>query len=96
MKHTSKVKGFEGTTHELATQVGDLFYDSMAEFLNQLADKIQLDGEADFNRGRKKLANELFESSQHLRSAANNISNAWDICSPFVDEWLEKHGIKRP
>ncbi|WP_444926770.1 hypothetical protein ACJJI4_01220 [Microbulbifer sp. TRSA002] len=97
MKHTSKVKGFDGELNQLAENVGDLFYDSLSEFLSDLSEKLENDSKADYGRGRKVLAKELHESSVSLRLASENISRAWDICSPFVDEWMEKKGFsERP
>ncbi|MEM9218960.1 MAG: hypothetical protein AAGD25_32080 [Cyanobacteria bacterium P01_F01_bin.150] len=95
MKHTSTVKGFDGTNEDLAHNVGDLFYDSLSDFLKSLSEKIKDDGEQDLGRGRKKLAKELHSCSIHLAEAAQNIDAAWDICEPYVDQWFAKRGITR-
>lgn len=92
MKHTINVKEFNGNNKELAENVGDLYYDSLADFLALLAEKIKSDGDADFGRGRKRLAQELYSCSEHLKLASNHISEAWDICSPFVEKWLVDNG----
>lgn len=94
MKHTLNVKEFNGSNNELAENVGDLYYDSLAEFLESLATKIKNDGDADFNRGRKKLAHELYNCAEHLSKASDHISEAWGICSPYVDKWLAEKGYK--
>lgn len=91
-KHTQKVKGIAIENKELAERIGDLYYDSLSEFLTMLAEKIYKDSEADKNRGREQLAHELQECANHLSEASKNIANAWDICAPFVAEWEKKHG----
>jgi len=95
MKHTSRVKDYDGSNKELANQVGDLFYDSMSEFLVYLAQKIRTDGEKDHARGRVKLATELFACSDNILTASKNVSTAWKICEPYVEEWLTNNGVER-
>jgi hypothetical protein len=85
-KHTTQVKNFNGTHTELAENIGDLFYDSLSGLLKELSAKISSDGQKDHNRGRTKLAKELFTCAEHLNSASKHISKAWDICTPYVDK----------
>ena len=86
MKHTKKVKNYSESHETLAESIGDLYYDSLADFLLLLADKMHRDGEADKDRGRVKLAKELFACSRKLQEAAKHIDIAWDICKPYVRE----------
>lgn len=92
MKHTTHVKGFDGSNAELAEKIGDLYYDSLSDFLSALSEKIRADGDADLGRGRKKLAKELYACAEKLDAASTNIATAWDICSPHVDAWLKENG----
>lgn len=91
-KHTDKVKGLEFDNHELANRIGDLYYDSLSDFLMALSEKLHRDGLADHNRGRMKLANELGASAEHIAEAAKHITVAWDICEPYVKQWKADNG----
>lgn len=84
MKHTKKITKYNGTHKELTTEIGDLYYDSLAELLDLLSDKIKNDGDADKQRGRVKLAHELHSCSDHLLEASKHIDKAWKICKPFM------------
>lgn len=86
MKHTDTVTNYPGNNEELVEALGNLYYDSLADFLRQLSEKMQKDGEADSDRGRPKLAAELLACSQHLQVAAKHIDAAWIICKPYVDK----------
>ena len=94
MKHTSSIKTFDGELAELSERLGDLYYDCLSEFLLQLSCKLRKDGNADYNRGRKRLACQLHASADLLEAASEHVSNAWDISSPFVERWLRKHGLE--
>lgn len=87
-KHTARVKGIDLDNKELAERVGDLYYDSLAGFLQALSAKLQRDGEADRNRGRVKLAGELTAGAEKIAHAARHIEAAWKICRPFVEKRL--------
>lgn len=84
MKHTTTVHDFHGTSAQLAQEMGDLYYDALAELTMLLAQKIAADSEADLQRGRPKLAGELNSCAEHLRAAARHIQSAWTICSPHT------------
>ena len=84
MKHTSTLHGFDGDHGLLAERIGDLYYDSLAEFLSLLAAKIADDSQADTRRDRPRLATELSGCAEHLAIAARHIDEAWQICKPYV------------
>lgn len=84
MKHTTTVRDFNGTSAQLAQEMGDLYYDSLAELLTLLAQQIAADSEADLQRGRPKLAGELNGCAEHLQAAARHIQSAWTICAPHT------------
>ncbi len=85
MNHTHTVPHFVGSAQLLSQEIGDLFYDALADVLHLLAQKIEADSQADGARGRTKLAKELAACSQHIEQAAQHIDAAWAICKPFVD-----------
>ena len=84
MKHTRTINHYQGTHEQLAENLGDFYYDSLADFLDLLSKKMARDATADLGRGRPKLAAELDACAQHLDAAARHIQTAWDICAPHV------------
>ena len=84
MKHTYSVQNYLGNHRQLAEEIGDLYYDSLAELLRLLADKIERDGDNDNARGRHRLGASLTDCARHLQQAAEDIDRAWEICRPFV------------
>lgn len=93
-KHTKNIKGIDLSNKELAIRVGDLYYDSLSDFLNDLSEKLNQDAILDKNRGREKLSNELFEASANIKKASKNIDIAWNICEPYVKKWFDDNGVK--
>jgi hypothetical protein len=85
MKHTNTVTRFQGSSDQLAEDIGDLYYDALALHLHLLAEKMAKDSIADAARGRNKLAAELMACSGNLKQAALHIDSAWSICEPFTD-----------
>jgi hypothetical protein len=86
MMHTTAVRDFNGTSAQLAEAMGDLYYDSLAELLTLLAQKMAADNEADLQRGRPKLAAELNACAEHIQAAAHHIQSAWTICAPYTSK----------
>ena len=84
MKHAHTVNRYSGTSEQLTEDIGNLYYDALAEFLRLFSDKLARDAIADHGRGRPKLANELEAGAQHLAAAAQHIESAWRVCKPYV------------
>ncbi len=82
-KHPTYIQNYE--LKDLATQIGDLRYDALADFLDALSQKITSDAQKDEARGRIKLAKNLYETAQKLAEAEKNILAAWKICEPFTN-----------
>ena len=85
-KHTTEPQGIALTHAEIAQRMGDLYYDSLADFLNELSQKIKNDADADNQRNRLKLSQELYSSADLLANAAVHIQKAWGICEPFMQD----------
>jgi hypothetical protein len=84
VKHTKQIRHYGESHEKLAEDIGDLYYDSLADFFRLLAAKLKKDGASDKSRGRIKLSNELFACSEKLSEAAQHIDIAWKICEPYV------------
>jgi len=82
MKHSNEIFN----NKEIAIKIGDLYYDSLEEFLNDLSEKLNKDSKADFKRKRYKLSKSLKNASEHIKAAAKEISVAWDISKPYVKD----------
>ena len=83
MIHKSYIEGY--SFPELAEEIGNLRYDALNLFLEQLARKLQKDSQADAKRGRKQLAQALQQTAQKLDEARSAVREAWRICQPFMD-----------
>lgn len=84
-KHKKEIAGISDMKL-LAEMIGDLHYESFAELLKNLSDKIYNDGFKDRNSGKVRLSNELYFASGHLREAFKNIESAYHISKPFMKE----------
>ena len=84
MVHKSMVGNYSGTMEALAEDIGNLKYDALSEFLQLLADKIELDGDKDKSRNRLKLAKNLHNCADRLREGKEAIDKAWIICEPYT------------
>ncbi len=83
-KHRKNLADYSGNFEQLSNELGDLTYDSLALFLNELSLKISKDGDADNNRGRTKLAGCLKEAATSINNASESINRAWVICEPYT------------
>ena len=94
-KHTTKVKGVGFELDELAKHVGDLYYDNLAFFLEELSQKITSDALADKKRGRVKLAQNLSQSASLLQQSSKEMTNAWDKCKIPTLHWMLDYGFNK-
>lgn len=78
MNHLRNIN-YPGSLDQLATDLGNLRYDALADFLKKLADKLAKDSDADLSRHRVKLAAELAGASECVK-------RAWEICKPFMEK----------
>lgn len=82
MTHKKDIE-YDGGYKALAEDLANLEYDSLCEFLQHLALKVRRDAQADHDRQRYRLFQELYD-------AANSMRNAWIICQPYMHEEQEK------
>ncbi len=94
-KHTQKVKGVGFELEELAKRIGNLYYDNLAHFLEKLFQKIQSDAKADEERGREKLAKNLFKSALLLQQSSQKINRAWQVCEVATLNLMLENGFNK-
>jgi len=95
IKHTTKVKGVGFELDELAKRTGDLYYDDLAHFLEELSHKISSDAIADKARGRVKLAQNLSKSASLLQQSSKEMLKAWDRCKIHTIRWMIDNGFNK-
>lgn len=83
-KHKKTITNYSGTMTELVEDIGDLYYDSLTDFLNLLSEKLEKDSLKDRERNRIKLANFLKSASENIKQASSTLDDAWKICKPFM------------
>lgn len=71
---------------ELAELIGDLHYESLTFLFDHLQIKFWHDSNKDFNKGRTKLGNELYEMCVAMRQACAHSNQAWEISKPFMSK----------
>lgn len=96
LRHRSVVyvQGSPVYRYELVEKMKDLYYDALAELVEDLANEISEDAEADRGRGRVKLATALEESVDHLKNAAKSLQRAWDHCRPHTDLTRKQYQVE--
>jgi len=70
----------------LASQIANLRYDSLSEFIGHLQQQILAQSKGDCEKGRKKLAEELLKASNHLAFTETYIETAWNISKPHMQD----------
>ena len=86
MKHFEYALGFPGSLEALATSVGNMRYDKVAEFLTLLADDFKRQADDDLKRGRPKLAKRLYETANQIYLARDEMLLTWKICEPYMKD----------
>jgi hypothetical protein len=85
MKHPTDIEG-NRSLEDLANELKDLRYDSLADYLKQLSKGIKNDANADRGRKRYQLAACLYHAAYHIKQASRYITKAWKICEPYMKE----------
>ena len=83
-KHPKRVCG--KTPKQLARLVASLHYQALVRFYIELSACLNKDAFADYNRGRKKLANALMDASGKTIAVALPIREALEISEPFMKD----------
>lgn len=84
MDHLEKPQNFDWTLEDLAKEIWDLKYDSMAKFFALLWEKIASDWEKDLWRWRNQLWLALWSVAEELKKTSEKIENIWKICEKYM------------
>lgn len=90
MKHPDHVKKYDGTLEDLATDVSNMRYDSVATFLGYLANNLKSQADYDKSKARLKLASTMYSLVDKLVEVRAIMDTAWKICEPY----MRKRGYK--
>lgn len=82
--HKKEVAGISDMK-ELAELIGDLHYESLAELLKELSQKLKQDSRKDWGNKKIQLAKRLRTASVYIKSAFVSINEAWQISKPFMN-----------
>jgi len=84
-EHPIDLPRYSGTLQELAEDIADMRYDSLAAFVEHLADKIHADADNDLEHGRRQLASKLYKLADDLYEARNDSVELWEFCRKFME-----------
>lgn len=84
MNHPTTLQNYSGTLENLAKELGNLRYDSLATFLKALSNDLYSQAQADERRGRPLLAAQGYLASSHLEQAAESAEKVWKISQPYM------------
>ena len=86
MKHPETVEKYQGTLEQLAQEVSNLRYDSLAHFVYCLSENLYRQATEDYVNDRFKLGESLTEAKNRLDFASMYLKKAWNICKPYMKE----------
>jgi hypothetical protein len=86
MRHSLTVDGFDGTLKELATEIANLRYDSMAKLLSYILFDLERQSSNDKIIGRSKLSDIINKSCLHISQAIGCVQEAWVLSEPRIKE----------
>jgi hypothetical protein len=76
----------ESDMKKVAEAIGDLHYETLAQLLKALSQKLKQDSRKDWKSGRVRLANLLKEASVDIKNSYTQIVSAYQISKPFMED----------
>jgi hypothetical protein len=83
-KYKEKLETFDIHIEDLALQIKDLKYDSLAEYLRLLSREIKNEANSHRKEKRYNLAASLYDTAYYIKQAKKQIDIAWNICEPYM------------
>jgi hypothetical protein len=84
MKHPIKVEKYSGTLRELARDILNMRYDSLAELYRYLSEELLIDAKHDENLGHKKVSELLKKLAEDNVNSKEDADFLWEICEPYM------------
>jgi len=85
-KHPLSVERYSGSLEELAKDIKDLRYDKVSELLGYLVEEFKGEADKDLADRKTRLASKLYQASEYLADAREEIDSAWKISKPYMKE----------
>ena len=86
MPHKTELDNYKGTLPELAREIANLRYDTLANLFEELYKCIDEDAQKDYDKGRKNLGMCLGMNAYRLKEATDSFKRAWLMCAPYMKE----------
>jgi hypothetical protein len=84
MKHPTKVEKYSGTNRELARDIINMRYDSLAEFFEYLSEELLMDAKNDESLGHKDVTNKLKKLAEDNSKSKEDALSLWKICEKHM------------
>ena len=84
MKHLKYVENYPGSLYNLAREIVDMRYDSIAELFGHLAEKLLEDAENDRKRGRLQLSSKLESVARDSLEIQKKMLSIWELCKKYI------------
>lgn len=79
-----KVPEYLSDLEKVATDIGDMPYDKVVEFLRHLQIKIQKDADNDGKGGRQRLSILLGRAAFKISILQDHFNKIWELCKPYM------------
>ena len=92
MKHSENIERYQGTLKELARDIVNMRYDSVAKFYEYLAGELKEDSQKDSQRQslkdssqkRTQLSKKLEEVAEDNLEIQKKMLSIWDLCKRYM------------
>ena len=86
MFHPIEIKEYKGNLEDLARELGNLRYDYLNEFLEDLELDLRRQADKDKESGRVQLAERLYATADSLAVTRHKLDEAWKVCKPYMKD----------
>lgn len=85
MKHLRYIEDYSKTLRNLARDIVDMRYDSVAEFFGYLAEELSEDAKNDGKRGRTQLSGKLESAARDSLELQKKMLSIWNLCKKHME-----------
>lgn len=83
-KENNHIEGYSSSLECLAKEIGSLSYDSVIKFFEEFASGLSVRADKELISDNRKLALYIERTYLSIDEALNSLSDAWDICKPYM------------